>query len=69
MRFLVRMACQITLSGMIDADWTIGRERADVAGKILADALLNREQVRSLLHCLVLLVFTTLALVKSTHSI
>lgn len=32
---------------MIDADWTIGRERADVAGKILADALLNREQVRS----------------------
>lgn len=37
---------QITLSNMIDADWTIGRERADVAGKILADALLNREQVR-----------------------
>ncbi|CAN0375518.1 unnamed protein product, partial [Scytosiphon promiscuus] len=35
---------QITLSSMIDADWTIGRERADVAGKILADALLNREQ-------------------------
>ncbi|CAM9422429.1 unnamed protein product, partial [Hapterophycus canaliculatus] len=34
----------ITLSSMIDADWTIGRERADVAGKILADALLNREQ-------------------------
>ena len=37
---------QITLSSMIDADWTIGRERADIAGKILADALLNREQVR-----------------------
>lgn len=36
---------QITLSSMIDADWTIGRERADIAGKILADALLNREQV------------------------
>eukprot|EP00903_Cladosiphon_okamuranus_P012128 g11379.t1 len=34
----------ITLSNMIDADWTIGRERADIAGKILADALLNREQ-------------------------
>ncbi|CAB1101295.1 unnamed protein product [Ectocarpus sp. CCAP 1310/34] len=34
----------ISLSSMIDADWTIGRERADVAGKILADALLNREQ-------------------------
>eukprot|EP00904_Undaria_pinnatifida_P012334 jgi/Undpi1/8230/HiC_scaffold_25.g10700.m1 len=34
----------LALSSMIDADWTIGRERADVAGKILADALLNREQ-------------------------
>ncbi|CAM9239149.1 unnamed protein product [Pylaiella littoralis] len=34
----------MSLSNMIDADWTIGRERADVAGKILADALLNREQ-------------------------
>ncbi|CAM9509222.1 unnamed protein product, partial [Laminaria digitata] len=34
----------LTLTSMIDADWTIGRERADVAGKILADALLNREQ-------------------------
>lgn len=37
---------QISLSNIIDADWTIGCERADIAGKILADALLNREQVR-----------------------
>lgn len=42
-----KLSRQISLSSMIDADWTIGRERADVAGKILADALLNREQVIS----------------------
>ena len=36
---------QISLADMIDGDWTIGKERADIAGKILADALLNREQV------------------------
>lgn len=45
-RPILYYVCQISLSSMIDADWTIGRERADIAGKILADALLNREQVR-----------------------
>lgn len=39
---------QITLANMIDTDWTIGRQRADIAGKILADALLNREQVSNI---------------------
>ncbi|CAM9401962.1 unnamed protein product [Phaeothamnion confervicola] len=34
----------ISLADMIDTDWTVGCERADLAGVILADALLNREQ-------------------------
>ncbi|CAM9151631.1 unnamed protein product, partial [Chrysoparadoxa australica] len=34
----------ITAADMIDSDWTLGSRRADIAGVLLADALLSREQ-------------------------
>ena len=34
----------VSMAGMIDSTWTLATERADAAGRLLAEVLIRREQ-------------------------